>query len=352
MSERKSRKQSKIEIGNKEAAINTLKNLYPDITDKREVKPVDPATCLPSPSPSVNIATNEQGFRPGSIVEWYGLEGTVKTTFALEMARQAQIKWPDKSVAYIDTEQAVDLYVAEHNYGVDMGYHANGFPKFDYYPDPERHGIPTLEDVLNRVYNCAASGLYSIIIIDSIAASITLWEQEQDDITDAKWGGPSIQMSKAMKKIKAVCARTGTVIWCINQVRWTNSGPNMPARQEPGGGLALRFAATHRFKVSWVAKVQDKDEQVLHIKTDKIKYGRPWTTLEVPYILGKGVDREADIILLAERHGIITKSTSWYSYKETRLGQGSANAGEFLRQHPELAIEIERAIYAKVKPNE
>jgi recombination protein RecA len=340
-------------LSERDAKIALLKSKYPNITKLRKpIKPVPVEDCLPTPSISLNLITNEGGLRPGACVEYYGLEGTMKTWMALEMCRESQQKYPDLSVAYFDPEHAVDKYIAQSKIGVDMGYLPGGFPKFDYFPEDDEVE-PTLEDYLNRIYDYAASGLYSLIVLDSVAASMSLWESEQTDITNAKWGGPSIPMSKAMKRIKAVAAKTGTRIWYVNQLRTTTvSTPSGNiAKDEPGGGKAIRYAATHRYKVGWAKK--DADYAMLRFTAEKNKYGPPWQTVEVPVVMGQGIDKEADLIQTAERFGLIRKSGNWfYTLDGEAIGNGLRQAAENLRKKPEEYTALYAAVLDKGLPKE
>lgn len=341
----------------RKAQYQALKTEYGDIGRKREVKPVDQATCLRTPSPTLNVLTNETGLRPGAVVEDYGMEGTMKTWFALQLCRNAQIQFPDQSVAYIDTECAVDLWVAEHNIGIDMGWLEadSGIKKFEYFPDPEFDEIPTLEEILNRVHNYAASGVFSLIVIDSIASCTSLWEAKQEDITSGRVGGPGLAMSKAFKRIKAVCARSGTRLWCINQLRekFIDTPQGKVSKLEPGGGHALKFAATHRFRRGWdgtYRSMKGKDGGMLTLFAEKVKYGHPYQEIAIPAVFGEGIDYFSDLVIVGEKAKVITKNGTWYAYGDTRLGQGLANAGDFLRNNQELASEIEHASYAILNP--
>ena len=336
------KKKSKEDVGpDRQARIDALKSKYPQVTRIRKpVVKVPVEACLQTPSISLNLMTNEGGLRPGACIEFYGLEGTLKTWLALEMCREAQTKYPTLSVAYFDPEHAVDKYIAQTKIGVDLGYHDDGMPRFDYVPEEDEEE-PTLEDYLNRIYDYAASGLYSFIVLDSVAATMSLWESEQTDITNAKWGGPSIPMSKSMKRIKAVAARTGTRIWYVNQLRTTTiQGPAGPiAKDEPGGGKALRYAATHRYKVAWAKK--DTEYAMLRFTAEKNKYGPPWQSREIPVVMGHGIDKEADLVGEAERLGLLIKSKSWYAYPDgTVLGNGLRQCAGKLREDPGAYYEL------------
>ncbi len=330
----------------REAAFNILQIKHKNIGKKQEVHAVTPSECLQSPSAQWNIMTNDGGFRPGSIIELYGHFGTLKTTLALELARAAQEWKPEKVVGYYDPEQAIDLYIAETDMGIDRLPFDDGTPRFDYWPGTD-DAIPTLEEILDRIYDVAASGIYSFIVLDSVAACMTLWEKEQDEITSAKWGGPSILMSKAMKRIKSVCAKTGTILLCVNQLRTKTimTPQGQKSVEEPGSGFALRYAASHRFKLSWAKKDAEGDDSCLRIKADKVKYGRSWGEIDIPITLGKGINEEADLVIAAEAQGVITKKGSWYTFQEEMIGQGLVKVAANLKAMPKMAELIKEMTY-------
>jgi recombination protein RecA len=343
----KKQTKSEGEITDRQAAFNALHTEYGDIARKLPIKRVSPDEVLPTPSTLLNIATREGGIRPGSVVEWYGVEQTLKTWVAMEMVRQAQQKWPDKIAAYIDPEQALDLWTAQTKVSIDMSVSPDGIPKFVYYPSPEDDDMPDLEAMLNRMYKYAASGLFSIIILDSVAASSTLYELKADDVTDNQMMGAARVLSKSLKQIKAAAARTGTIIWCINQVRTKIvTGPfGQISKLEPGGGYALRYVASYRFSTSWAGKDKDSEDQTLKIFCEKIKYGQPWETVEVPIQFGRGIDQEVDLAKAATDAGILKKAGPWYTLPDGSKLSGDAKMGEYLKTYPEKAEELRKLTY-------
>jgi recombination protein RecA len=307
---------------------------------------------MPTVSIGLDLMTNEGGYRPGAQVEWYGLEGTNKTTFALQQCQIAQAWAPDKAVAYFDTETAVDKYVAASRLGIDMGAFPDGTPKFFYYPEADTDA--TLEDVLDRIYDYAASGLFSLIVLDSVHATQTMFEQKADSVTNGgPIAGPALIMSKALKKVKSICRRTGTRVLYINQLRTKliQTPVGMKGVEEPGGGLSLRYVATHRFRAKWTDKSTD-GLSMLDIKGDKVKYGPPWEHVDIPVINGSGVDRQADLVIQATKHGIITKSGSWFSHNGSNIGQGIQKTADYLRLSPALFDQIYNELMTVALPPE
>ncbi len=146
-------------ITDRQAGHDVLKAKYDDLglgEDPDNLAPVDPKDILPTPSVALNIITGEGGLRPGTILELYGPEGAGKTRTALQICREAQIKFPDKSVAFFDIEQSVDKFEAKHCFGIDMGTFADGTPKFDYFPKDD-DPFPTLEFVMQRLQDFITS---------------------------------------------------------------------------------------------------------------------------------------------------------------------------------------------------
>lgn len=347
------KQQSKdTQLSNRQVQAAALLTEYGDVKRKAQAKPVDHKLCLRTPSPSFNVATNERGLRPGAVLEYYGPEATGKTTFHLQCAASAQRQFPDLSVAIFDPEFAVDMWQAKELYGVDIDgvVPDTGMPKCLFYPDPQLDEIPDMEQLLNRIYNYAASGLFSLIILDSIASAITAYEAKEEDVTTGQFAGPAPLLSKSMKKIKAVCAKTGTRLITINQVRtkMIKTPTGMISKEEPGGGYAMRFAATHRVRIGWdgsYRSMSGKDGGKLNMFFEKVKYGLPYSEIDVPFVFGEGIDRYSDLITVGTKAGIFTQNGSYFYYGTDKLGQGPANASEFLRKNPQLADEIEEKAY-------
>lgn len=335
------------------AQFAVLKKQFETIGESPSVQPVPRNLIMPMSTISLDILTNEGGLRPSSIVEWYGPWGTNKTRNALQMIAKAQLWAPDKSTAYFDIEGDVDLYVARSQLGVLFGNLPDGTPRFDYWPDPERDPIPNMGQILDRVHDYAASGLFSLIVLDSVAACMGSWEQKQDDITATRFGGAvAMDLSTSFRKIKPVCKRTGTRLLLINQQRTkqiqTPQGPM--SKDEPSGGNALKYAASHRFKTGWKQRaLEDGQYAFLKITGEKIKFGKSDRTIEVPVLNGV-IDPYADLIARASEYGVVDKAGSWYSYQGGKLGQGLAAAAWELYEKPLQYAEIYAATIEKACP--
>lgn len=356
----KSTKSSKKEsaeqpVNDRAARYNALKTQYGDIGRIHPILPVDPSTCLKPYSTQWALSTNECGFRPGSVIEVYGMEMTLKTEQALLLCKAAQEQFPTQSVLYCDPEEAVDLFIAEHRLGIDMGMLDPdiGLKKFIYYPDPSTDVIPTMEDYLNRIYDFAASGLFSLIVLDSVKACQTRYEEKQEDITQQKVAGPALVMSNAFSKIKAICRRTGTRLLCVNQLRekFIKTPQGVITKAEPTGGNSLKFAATHRYRFSWAEKKKETNDQHLIIYSEKVKYGPVWRAIEVPITLGRGYNVEADLLEAAVQTGVLGKNGSWFTKDGKNLANGEKQGCQLLQAQPALFAEIRDAVYAAAAPD-
>jgi recombination protein RecA len=159
-------------------------------------------------------------------------------------------------------------------------------------------------------------------------------------------------LSAGFRKIKASCARSGTRLWIVNQVRTTfvSTPTGSIAKLEPGGGFALRFAANHRYQVSWVHK--DKDDgkvPMLRVRAEKVKYGPSNGIVEIPCKDGL-IDPYMDLIMAAERYGVVIKKGSWYEFDGSLIGQGLRAAAAAVEEHKELYDKIYEQTVAKACP--
>jgi len=339
---KKNKKESPVEITDKEAAFNLLKSKYKNLGRTVKVEPVTPKDCLPFPSLQMNILCNDGGIRRGSIVEYYGNYGTCKSWMCMELAKSAQLWRPDLSVAYYDLEYAFNPEIAEEVIGLDFGHFPDGRPKFDYWPDDEEE-MPAFEHVLDRIYDVCASGIYSLVILDSLASTTGLWQTEQKSVTENKFGGEwAMPLSKGLKRIKAVCRKTGTILFITNQLREKQvfAGGRMVTKLESPGGNAKNFGTSHRLLVSWGEKDREGNDSTLTVFSEKVRYGRPWQKIEIPFTLGVGVNKEADILLAAENEGVVVKKGPYYYHDGSSLGQGKEAATEALRSNPALLEKI------------
>lgn len=322
----------------REAVFTALQSRYKDILDSYSVKPVSQEDILPTPSMSLNLLCGkDKGIRKGSIVHWWGLKGSLKSTFAWQMIAQSQAKWPDKINAYIDTELGSDLHHVTKDIGVNLDPFETGVPRVIY------RRPSCAEEAWEMIGALAATGHMGVIVLDSGTAMRSKSVVDNPDFTLGQVGTAARINSAALQKYAPMIIETGTILWGINQIRVTGIQPVV--QKGPTGGEAWGFYCSHEVKVTRLSHDKPTElNQTLSLNTKKMRYAWGDREVEVPVILGKGVNIEADIIDAAVEAGIIQKSGSWYNYGETRLGQGLPNAGQFLREHPDTLEEISEAI--------
>ena len=329
------------EINSVQAAFNSLG------LSSAEISAVDPNEVLRSPSTGLNLALGkDKGFRKGSIVQWYGPEGVFKTWVALEMCREAQKKWPDKAVAYVDVEYRVDVVTAATDVGVNFEHLPNTTVPACLYLRPDN-----AEEAWDNVLQMARSGAFSLIVVDSIKSMVSKAQLENDD-PDKVLGqvGAAARLNSAILPMVAqACVKSGTIVWLINQERIVSVHP-VPKVSYPGGG-ALGFYPTHIISVEYMPRPADAEETKLIILTEKNKYGTPRQKLEVPVIFGHGIDAEGDLVEVAVGRGLLTKNGSWYYAGDQRIGQGRRQAGDYLRANPGLLQSVTAAIYNDGTPD-
>jgi recombination protein RecA len=298
---------------------------------KMEV-PVISTGCL-----SLDIITGVGGLPRGRVIEIYGPEASGKTTLALQAVAEAQKA--GGQAAFIDAEHALDpTYARKLGVKIDELYIAQ--------PD---YGEQALEiaEILVR------SGGVDIIVIDSVAALVPKAELE-GDMGDSHMGLQARLMSQALRKLTAIVSRSKTVFIFLNQMR-EKIGVYMGSPETTTGGKALKFYSSLRIEVRKILTLKSGTDIVggrTRIKIVKNKVSPPFKTTEVDLFFGKGISKEGDIIDLAAQHDIISKTGSWYSYGEEKLGQGKNVVTKLLEDNPSLFEEIRSKILEKlgIKP--
>lgn len=267
----------------------------------------------------------------GRIIEIYGPEASGKTTLALHILAEAQKAYPDKRVACLDVEHALDLDYAK-TIGIDL-------ENFDLsQPD-------SAEQALDIAEALARSGLYSVILADSVAAMVPEAEQE-GGMGDQQMGLHARLMSKAMRKLTGPLSKTNTTLIAINQIRM-KIGVMFGNPETTTGGNALKYYSSQRLDIRRSEILKDGENpygQRSRIKVVKNKVAAPYKEVEVDIIFGKGFDVFSDIVDKASEMGVIEKSGSWYSYKDERIGQGKESAISFLKERPEVTKQIREQI--------
>jgi len=282
----------------------------------------------------LDIALGVGGLPRGRVVEVYGPESSGKTTLCLQVV--AQVQKAGGVAAYIDAENALDPVYAG-KLGVIVG------DMLISQPDTGEQGLE-IADMLVR------SGGVDIIVIDSVAALVPKAEIE-GEMGDQLPGLQARLMSQALRKLAGNIKRAGTLVIFINQIRM-KIGVMFGNPETTTGGNALKFYASVRLDIRRIGSIKRGEEVVgneTRVKVVKNKVAPPFREALFDILYGEGISHEGEIVELGVTHRIVEKSGAWYAYNGEKIGQGKDNAREFLREHPELANEIEAKIRAAVE---
>jgi len=289
-------------------------------------------SVIPSGSLALDIALGVGGFPRGRVCEIFGPESSGKTTLALHLIANAQKE--GGTAAFIDAEHALDPDYAEK-----LGLNIDDLLVSQ--PDSGEQALEISEML-------ARSGALDIIVVDSVAALVPRAELE-GEMGDAHMGLQARLMSQAMRKVTHVISKTGTCLVFINQIRM-KIGVFFGNPETTTGGRALKFYTTVRCDIRRIGSITDGSEIVgnrTKVKVVKNKVATPFKVAEFDIIYGLGISREGDLIDLGVEHKVVSKSGAWYSYGDTRVGQGKENARAFLKENPDIAAEIEATIREK-----
>lgn len=281
---------------------------------------------IPTGSLALDMALGVGGVPRGRMVEIFGPEGSGKTTLALHLIAEAQKL--GGTAAFIDAEHALDARYTRA-IGVDLDHLLLSQPSSG-------------EQALEIMEQLVRSGAVDIIAVDSVAALVPEAEL-QGQMGDAQVGLQARLMSQAMRKLAAAIAQSKTVTVFVNQIRSTiQSGPWGPGTTT-SGGRALKFYASVRMNIWAEGKIAEGDDRVgmkAHVRVVKNKVAAPFREATFDVIYGQGIVRERDAINCGAEVGVITRSGSWYSYNDTRLGQGLSQAAQFLLDNPDITDRI------------
>ncbi len=294
---------------------------------------------IPSGNLPLDLALGIGGIPRGRVVEIYGPEASGKTTVALHIVAEAQKA--GGVAAFVDAEHALDPVYAR-NLGVDI--------ENLYVSQPD-----TGEQALEISETLVRSGALDVVVIDSVAALVPRAELE-GEMGDTHVGLQARLMSQALRKLTGIISKTKTTAIFINQIR-EKVGVMFGNPEVTTGGRALKFYSSIRLEVKKIDLIKQGTEVVgsrTRIKVVKNKVAPPFKQIECDLMYGKGISREGGLLDMGLDFGIISKSGSWYSYGEERLGQGRENAKEFLRDNPDIAQEIEKKVreMSGLKPTE
>jgi recombination protein RecA len=291
---------------------------------------VDIAT-ISTGSLGLDIGLGIGGLPKGRVVEIYGPESSGKTTLALHVVAEAQKK--GGTCAFIDAEHALDPIYAR-KLGVNLDDLLISQPDAG-------------EQALEIVDTLVRSGAVSVLVIDSVAALVPRAELE-GEMGDSLPGLHARLMSQALRKLTGSISRSDTTVIFINQIRH-KIGVMFGSPETTTGGNALKFYASVRLDIRRIGAIKDRDEVVgnqTRVKVVKNKLAPPFKIVEFDIMYGAGISKTGELVDLGVQAGVVEKSGSWFSCGDERIGQGRENAKTFLKEHPDLADEIERKIRA------
>lgn len=292
--------------------------------------------AIPSGSILLDAALGIGGYPKGRIIEIYGPESSGKTTLALHAIAESQKK--GGIAAFIDAEHALDPVYAK-NLGV------NTDDLWVSQPDTGEQALEITESLIR-------SGAVDIIVIDSVAA-LTPQAEIEGDMGDSHMGLQARLMSQALRKLTATISKSGTSLIFINQIRM-KIGVMFGNPETTTGGKALKFYSSIRLEVRRIETMSKGTDDAIgnkvRVKVVKNKVAPPFRKVELEIIFGKGISALASLLDGALQYDIISKSGSWYSYGEERIGQGRENAKLFLENNPDIAAEIEKQVRALLFP--
>ena len=290
-------------------------------------------TVVSTGSLGLDIALGVGGLPRGRVVEIYGPESSGKTTLCLQVV--AQVQKAGGIAAYIDAENALDPVYAG-KLGVKVG------EMLISQPDTGEQGLE-IADMLVR------SGGVDIIVIDSVAALVPKAEIE-GEMGDQLPGLQARLMSQALRKLTSNIKRANVLVIFINQIRM-KIGVMFGSPETTTGGNALKFYASVRLDIRRIGSIKRGEEVVgneTRVKVVKNKIAPPFREALFDILYGEGISREGEIVELGVLHNIVEKSGAWYAYNGDKIGQGKDNTREYLKEHPDLAAEIEAKIRAAV----
>ena len=286
---------------------------------------------IPTGSLSLDLALGLGGVPKGRIVEIYGPESSGKTTVALHMIAEVQKR--GGIAGFIDAEHALDPVYAK-NIGVDID---------ELYISQPDSGDQALEITETMV----RSGAMDIIVVDSVAALVPKQEIE-GDMGDSHVGLQARLMSQALRKLTPVISKSNCVVIFINQLR-EKVGVMFGNPETTTGGRALKFYSSVRLDVRRIETLKQSGEMVgnrTRVKIVKNKIAPPFKEAEFDIMFGKGISKEGDILDLAVKCDLVSKSGAWFAYNGDKIGQGRENAKTYLSEHPEIMEELEKNIRA------
>ena len=295
---------------------------------------VEDIDVIPTGSIGLDFALGVGGYPRGRIIEIYGPESSGKTTLAIHAIAEAQKL--GGIAAIIDAEHAFDRFYAE-KLGVDVNN------LWISQPDNGEQALEIADQLIR-------SSAIDIIVIDSVAA-LTPKAEIEGDMGESKMGLQARLMSQALRKLTATISKTNTTCIFINQLR-DKLGVMFGSPETTTGGNALKFYASVRIDIRRLGQIKDGEDilgNMTRVKVVKNKVAPPFRKTEFEILFGEGISKVGEIVDLGVLYGIIRKSGAWFSYADTKLGQGRDAAKRMIADNPELAEELEAKIMAAMK---
>jgi recombination protein RecA len=293
--------------------------------------PVQEIEATSTGSLGLDIALGIGGLPKGQIIEIYGPESSGKTTLTLHAIAEEQKK--GGVCAFVDAEHALDPIYAK-KLGVDLDELLISQPD-------------TGEQALEIVDTLVRSGAVSMVVVDSVAA-LTPKSELEGDMGDSNVGVHARLMSQAMRKLTGSIAKSNCMVIFINQIRM-KIGVMFGSPETTTGGNALKFYASVRLDIRRIGAIKDRDEVVgnsTRVKVVKNKVAPPFKQVEFDIMYGEGISKTGELLDLGVKAGVVEKSGAWFSYGDERIGQGRENSKTFLKENPQVALEIEDKIRA------
>ena len=328
------KKEDRAVEGRKQALQNALANIEKHFgkgSVMRFGEKVESTTteAIPTGSLSLDLALGVGGVPRGRIIEIYGPESSGKTTVTLHIVAEVQKR--GGTAAFIDAEHALDpVYAKKIGVNIDELYISQ--------PDDGEQALEIADEMVR-------SGAIDIIVIDSVAALVPRAELN-GEMGDSHVGLHARLMSQALRKLTAVSNKNDCMIIFTNQLR-EKIGVSYGNPETTTGGRALKFYASVRMDIRKTETLKVGEKQIgnrTKVKVAKNKVAPPFRLAEFDIMFGEGISREGDALDLAVDRDVVNKSGSWYSYNETRIGQGRENAKQFLKENPEIFKEIENRV--------
>ncbi|MDO6509088.1 recombinase RecA [Celeribacter halophilus] len=293
--------------------------------------PVQEIESTSTGSLGLDIALGIGGIPKGRIIEIYGPESSGKTTLTLHCVAEEQKK--GGVCAFVDAEHALDPIYAR-KLGVDLDELLISQPD-------------TGEQALEIVDTLVRSGAVSLVVVDSVAA-LTPKSELEGDMGDSSVGVQARLMSQAMRKLTGSISRSKCTVIFINQIRM-KIGVMFGSPETTTGGNALKFYSSVRLDIRRIGAIKDRDEVVgseTRVKVVKNKVAPPFKQVEFDIMYGEGISKTGELLDLGVKAGVVDKSGAWFSYGDERMGQGRENSKRFLKENPQIALEIEDKIRA------